>query len=1071
MLRTVLPLNGFLVLLAFVLGQFEVVASVGRDAAHSAVPDSFYVEELILPGVLNTPTALAFTPGGSILIGEQSGVIWLWKDGAASLQLLWDLSQEVYANGARGLESMAVGSGANGQLYLFLLYTVSDVEDDTDSGAFGRITRYTFDPSETALLTDSRTVLLGEGFEDGIPACTPSHRTGELRLGNDGALLVATSDAAEHNQFDRGGMHDACFGPGRIDDGEDIGAFRAQSLTSLAGKILRLDPETGLGLASNPFFSGAGSNTVSKLWAYGFREPVGLTPLSDVHQEDHPGHFIVGDRGWNVLEELNRIQNGGGNYGWPCADGRLEAEQYADDPLAEVFCTSAVVREWPHRWWHHQNPSFSNPPGISATRLAGITRYTGTTYPSSYNGRIFYADAVRGWMASISSLDGADQEVFSLNIGSIHDLQFNPHDEYLYFIERGRKTVSRIRHERDRQVVALNRINQGIETAGNGLLGTYFDDADFAGNTVTRIDTNFVYDLFEGPEGDIYNAVQWEGLLVPEYSENYTLYLNTRGNSQLWLNNVLLVDYSDQDNEVSERQVQVTVALNAGEKYWIQINQFTEDDEVKTGLEWSSRSVPREPVSSSYLFYRFRERINLCRIDNATVSMSSTLSSFAGAGNACDGNTNGDFFEGSVAVTQQEDNPFWQVDIGEIRDIKEVTIWPRTDCCTNALNGAFVMLSDTPFMSNDLTVLSQAGVSAYIVNNLDEGFYTIPVNRTARYVRIQHPTQAELFLAEVEITAGIGNEVGAPPVEGLVAWWPFEDGLTDRRGNNNGILQNGARIVPDDQRQFVLELDGGSPRAEVPHTDVLNGTVALTYAAWIKPAKWEDGAVLLSKSSNTAGQVQLSVQGGELVGDIQGREDEVRVRAALPVVDLWSHVALVYSGNRLQLYVNGALQDETALGYSSLALNGSPFEMGGRSDGQGVSFQGRMDDVVIYNTALQPSELAELIGAASNVSIEASPDPGHQPDQTVSVEALYPNPFGEKLTIQFQLSEAQFARCVLYDGLGRLVRVLDEGHFSAGLHTLNWAGTGDHGQRMPAGTYFVRIEAGGGTTAIPVIRL
>ena len=104
--------------------------------------------------------------------------------------------------------------------------------------------------------------------------------------------------------------------------------------------------------------------------------------MSAEQEDDHPGHLITGDRGWNVLEELNHIQEGGGNYGWPCDDGRGEAASYGADPLADLFCTTSVPREWPHRWWHHQNPSFSNPPGISATRLAGITRYTGDTYPS-----------------------------------------------------------------------------------------------------------------------------------------------------------------------------------------------------------------------------------------------------------------------------------------------------------------------------------------------------------------------------------------------------------------------------------------------------------------------------------------------------------------------------------------------------------------------------------------------------------------------------------------------------------------------------------------------------------------
>ena len=107
-------------------------------------------------------------PDGGVLIGEKSGLIWLWHEDVASLQMVLDLSEEVYANGARGLESMVVGSGASEELYLFLLYTVSDVEDSIESSAFGRITRYSIDESSGALLTNTRNVLLGDGFEDGI---------------------------------------------------------------------------------------------------------------------------------------------------------------------------------------------------------------------------------------------------------------------------------------------------------------------------------------------------------------------------------------------------------------------------------------------------------------------------------------------------------------------------------------------------------------------------------------------------------------------------------------------------------------------------------------------------------------------------------------------------------------------------------------------------------------------------------------------------------------------------------------------------------------------------------------
>ena len=66
MLRSVLPLSGFLLLCSFCLVQVGYGASNDRypiEAGYSSVPDSFYVEELTLPGVLDTPSALGFYAG------------------------------------------------------------------------------------------------------------------------------------------------------------------------------------------------------------------------------------------------------------------------------------------------------------------------------------------------------------------------------------------------------------------------------------------------------------------------------------------------------------------------------------------------------------------------------------------------------------------------------------------------------------------------------------------------------------------------------------------------------------------------------------------------------------------------------------------------------------------------------------------------------------------------------------------------------------------------------------------------------------------------------------------------
>ena len=47
---------------------------------------------------------------------------------------------------------------------------------------------------------------------------------------------------------------------------------------------------------------------------------------------------------------------------------------------------------------------------------------------------------------------------------------------------------------------------------------------------------------------------------------------------------------------------------------------------------------------------------------------------------AIDGNTDGDYFESkSVTHNNQEDNPWWEVDLGSDRPIERLAIWNRTD--------------------------------------------------------------------------------------------------------------------------------------------------------------------------------------------------------------------------------------------------------------------------------------------------------------------------------------------------------------------------------------------------------
>ena len=64
----------------------------------------------------------------------------------------------------------------------------------------------------------------------------------------------------------------------------------------------------------------------------------------------------------------------------------------------------------------------------------------------------------------------------------------------------------------------------------------------------------------------------------------------------------------------------------------------------------------------------------------------------------------------------------------------------------------------------------------------------------------------------------------------------------------------------------------------------------------------------------------------------------------------------------------------------------------------------------------------------------------------------YPNPFNPQTTIHFGLPESAYVKLVVYDVLGRQVRVLVDGIREAGTHEMVFEAS-----RLPSGTYLVRL--------------
>ncbi|RKY20824.1 MAG: hypothetical protein DRQ55_06400 [Planctomycetota bacterium] len=405
-------------------------------------------ELLSLPGELNRPTDMAVANDGTLYIATKAGEVHRHDGLELQLAPCIDLRDEINDFGDRGLLGLALHPGfspdGGARSWVYLLYTVSPlpgqdvVYNFDDMFSFGRLTRYRAGSvaGEVLLEESSRQVLLGNQLPDGsvpdaIASVHLSHASGTLAFASDGSLYVTTGDGSHFDLVDAGGNDDAAFDdwvhPDTLQKGptpkaQDSGAFRAQSLESLAGKLLRINPSTGAGYASNPFFDGDVFSNPSRVWALGLRNPFRAALLPGSGETDpsagDPNPLIIGDVGWGDREELN-LCLGGENFGWPCLEGFAPSFGYPGfDPPAPGFpnCNTAMpgLATLPFAAWGHSDPADLLPPdshvdeqgvpqqGIFGSTVIGGVWYARGDYPQQYHERLFFGDFGWSWLRTLS---------------------------------------------------------------------------------------------------------------------------------------------------------------------------------------------------------------------------------------------------------------------------------------------------------------------------------------------------------------------------------------------------------------------------------------------------------------------------------------------------------------------------------------------------------------------------------------------------------------------------------------------------------------------------------------------
>jgi glucose/arabinose dehydrogenase len=277
-------------------------------AAHSAARGV----KLTKIGSFSSPTYLAQAPGDlrRLFVVEQGGRIRVLRDGHMLGTPFLDIAPLVVSGGEQGLLSMAFAPdyASSGRLYVY--YT--DVNGDT------RVVEYRRGSiPDRANARSARLVLFQRHPQ-------PNHNGGQLEFGPDGLLYVGFGD-----------------GGGEYDQHGAIG--NGQSLGTLLGKLLRIDPRPANGRPygiprDNPFVGRRGAKPA--IYAWGLRNPWRFS------FDRKTGDMVIGDVGQDTIEEVDFRTRGtarGVNFGWRAWEGTRR-----EDPSLTIHGDVKPVLEYTH---------------------------------------------------------------------------------------------------------------------------------------------------------------------------------------------------------------------------------------------------------------------------------------------------------------------------------------------------------------------------------------------------------------------------------------------------------------------------------------------------------------------------------------------------------------------------------------------------------------------------------------------------------------------------------------------------------------------------------------------------
>jgi hypothetical protein len=225
----------------------------------------------------------------------------------------------------------------------------------------------------------------------------------------------------------------------------------------------------------------------------------------------------------------------------------------------------------------------------------------------------------------------------------------------------------------------------------------------------------------------------------------------------------------------------------------------------------------------------------------------------------------------------------------------------------------------------------------------------------------------EYLFVMVLLAAAPASSAWGVPIDGLVAWWPFQGDVEDASGNGHNGTIYGATLIEDrfGNPNSAYSFDGGDYISVPDSSDFTLGLSSFTIACWAEFNSFgADGGYYLMGHSEGPGDTDkwifwLGNSGISFVATQPG-SDWIGLGSATFELNTWYHVAVRRDGSELTAFVDG-MPIGTASMSSSIPDPGASFLIGtAEFDRPNRPFRGQIDDVLWYNRALSDSEILGL---------------------------------------------------------------------------------------------------------------